>query len=540
MRRGQDRLQAGCLGRCPDDPVMICLGDRAEIERALMPLDASYDQLMRLLSARGLEWLRQRVMDLPDPLPPDHPDMAALALAAQVAPVLSGLRGHPSPLEDIVARRLATPLVLTAAGRFLDSRSADDAGLVLAGRLIAPDQPLWRLAMSALADDPQATPADRLAAGAGRDPSAMAEAEALLTSQDPTIQPDALDDGPAVAAKQAEAINRMAWLLMQLYGFGASRPKFSHPRVYGTVFTRLLDCADWARRHGSITAMAQCAYCLRLIDPDHDIAPLIAEIIANQRPDGSFPAQAGNSSRDQDLATGAMPTLMALAALNLAAWGRWRGPRPDTARDRPFGACRDLFTAAMLPRFEGWASKASPALRLDLAAALSRATGENWFLRFGLNGTAPSRAQLSRLARRLFGDAYAARHARRTLRLDRHWPHDLEQTADSGPALRWLRGAPVALHQHGPFALLDQPLGKDTPEAGHVTGFDQHCQQALAHHPALASPGWRAAARHHARQALAVIEDGRSLTASEALAHLDRLCVIAQLTEGGASVAAAA
>lgn len=486
-----------------------------------MPLDASYDQLMRLLSARGLEWFRQRVMDLPDPLPADHPDIAALALAGRMAPVLSGLRGHVSPLEDIVTRRLGLPLILAASARTLEGDSCPRlAGVVLAGGLLAADQPLWRLAMAALADDMSGAPADRLAAGARADEALVAEAEAVICCH-----------GPVDAA----GIDRLSGVLMQLYAFGAARPQFSHPRIYGTAFARLLRCADWAGREGSIIAMAQTAYCLRLIDADHDIAPLIAEIIANQRPDGSFPAEASHCARDQDLLAGAWPTLMALAALNLAAWKRWRGPRPDAGRERPFSSCRDHVAAALAPQFAVWAQDATPAMRLTLAAVLTRASGENWFLRMGLRRVAPSRAQLIGLSARLFGDPYAARHARQALNLQRHWPHDLEQ-GSPGDALRWLRGAPVALRLQGPFA----PPDADSVGAGGCEAFDRSCQAALAGYPAAISPAWRASARHHARLAIAAMDAPARLSPAEALEHLHRLCLIAHIVEGDSAMAAAA
>lgn len=466
-----------------------------------MPLDATYDQLMRLLSARGLEWIRQRVTDLPDPLDLDHHAVAALALAGRLAPVLSGLRGHPSPLEEIVRRRLAAPLAIAGATASLDGDPRPHlAGLVLAGRSVAAGHAVWQLALAGLAEDEATAPADRLAAGCRLDGALRDRAEAIITRPLP---------GEAVTRGQ---IDEFARLLMQLYEFGAARPHFSRPHVYGEAFGKLLHLADWARRKGAIAAMAQIAFCLRLIDPDHDIADLVAEIIAHQRPDGSFPAEAGHSTRDQDLDSGIHPTLMALLALNIATWRRWRGPVP--AREeagRPLGASRDLFAAVMAPQFEAWANNGPASLRLRLAAAMCRATSENWFLRYGLGRLAPSRAQLLDLSRGLFGDAYAARHARTTLDLAPHWPHDLEGEA-CGPALRWLRGAPV-------------DLGRATTLA-----------EANRDH----APMTRVEARREARDALRALDRCDDMGAEEALARLERLCLLARQFEGEAALAAAA
>lgn len=493
-----------------------------------MPLDATYDQLMRLLSARGLEWFRQRVGDLPDPLPSDHSALPALAAAGRIAPALSGLRGHMSPLEEIVRRRLSFSLVLEASERLLDEAHDDDtAALVLAGYPTgAQEAALWQLAMSALADTPEAALVDRIAA-AGRPCRAMlAEVEGIICAPMPseTITEDRIDG--------------FARLVMQLYGFGATRPQFSHARIYGEVFTRLLRLADWAQRRGAVTAMAQTAFCLRLIDPDHDISPLIAEIISCQRPDGSFPCRAGHSTRDQELADGAWPTLMALAALNIAAWRRWRGPRPQIGHDRPLTNCRDHFAAALAPRAEGWAARLTATRRLELAAGMSRATGENWFARLQLRRIAPGRDQLLTLARQVFGDAYAARHARQTLDLDRHWPDEHEQGGDAR-AFRWLRGAAVAFP--AATASCDELTSGELAERGAARGFDQLCREALDRPQAASARCWRAAARRHAREALRALDrPGAPVKLSEALAHLDRLCLMAQLFEGEHALAAAA
>ncbi|MBU3030977.1 hypothetical protein [Paracoccus marinaquae] len=486
-----------------------------------MPLDATYDQLMRVLSSRGLEWLRQHVMDLPDPLPADHPALGALALGARIAPVLSGLRGCPSPLEDIVTRRLARPHVRQAAGALLDGDDrTDQAVLVGAGHLIAGDDPVWQLACLALAGDPRIDLLDRLAATGKPDAATTAEAEAIIC--DP-IPEEMLNE---------ERTDRFMRTLMQLYCHGAHRPQFSHPRIYGDAFAKLLRIADWARNNGQVTSMAQAAYCLRLIDPDHDITSLLAEIISNQRPDGSFPRKAGYSTQDQDLDSGVWPTLMALAALNLAAWRRWRGPHPQVAPARPFTACRDFFTTTLTERFAVWATQGPKDQRLMLAACMSRATGENWFLRAGLRRAEPGREVLLTLARQAFTDPYTAHHARNTLNVDRHWPHDLE-SGEHGPALRWLRGAAVTIQRR-------QPPDPRNIDLACPEGFNRYCREALGCPPGTASIALRLAACRHARRALVALERQDRLSPEEALEHLDRLCLMAQLFEGDAAQTAAA
>ncbi len=151
-------------------------------------MDGSWDQLMRLLSNRGLEWLRQRIMALPDPCPLDHPDIGALALVGQIAPVLSGLRGRISPIEVIVLRRLTPDLVRQGALRVLDG-ARDDAlvRLTLAGGLVAQMDPLWQLACEALADDPALPLPHRLALS--DDPVLLAQAEAVLNHAPTSITP---------------------------------------------------------------------------------------------------------------------------------------------------------------------------------------------------------------------------------------------------------------------------------------------------------------------------------------------------------------
>ncbi|MDB6177610.1 hypothetical protein PAF17_08790 [Paracoccus sp. Z330] len=488
-----------------------------------MPFDASYEQLMRLLATRGLEWLRQQVLALPDPVPDDHPSVAQLALMSRIAPVLSGLRGHVSPLEDIVSRRLTSQLVQRAANRYL-SGDTDRATVscVLGGRIVAGDDPIWQLAVHAIAAGSGASPVDRLAAGATADGALLATIEADLCHPIPN---ETLTDAK---------IDSFAFQVMQLYQFGATRPKFSNPRVYGNVFTKLVASGEWAMRNGRLTSMCQIAYCLRLIDPDHDISDLIADIISHQRPDGSFPRSSGYSTQDQDLATGTWPTLMALAVLNFTAWQKWRGPRPDHSTIRPFTTSRNSYAAAIAPLGKEWAAKANTGLRLKLACGLTRATGENWFSRLGLKGLAPNRTQILSIATQLFGDVFAARNARDTLQLHRHWPADLEAGEDAA-ILRWLRGAPVMLAQDD-----RQPAQCPTRSTVGDDDFDRMCLSHAKLATTIPDAALKAEGLRHAWQALVLMEQDDGPHLHDAIDQLERLNRLVQIFESEAPLSAAA
>ncbi|MBM3606715.1 MAG: hypothetical protein FJX25_19025, partial [Alphaproteobacteria bacterium] len=175
-------------------------------------MDGSLEQLMRLLANRGLEWLRQRIMDLPDPCPLDHPDVGALALAARVAPVLSGMLGRISPLEVIVLRRVTPDLLRAGAVRVLDGdRTTAMRDLVLAGGLVARADPLWQLACNVLAEDPVLPLAEHLALS--EDPDLLTRAEALVTTL------------PAKWQITSGHVETVTDVVMQLYRHGACRPR---------------------------------------------------------------------------------------------------------------------------------------------------------------------------------------------------------------------------------------------------------------------------------------------------------------------------
>lgn len=482
-----------------------------------MPLDSSYEQLMRLLSARGLDWLRQRITDLPDPVTADDTSIDALALTARLAPALSGLRGHKSPLEDIAARRLSRQVVCDAADAVLSgSGSGEQRGLVLAGRLVAGDHPLWQLAVLALAQDRDLPLADRLAASQGADPHMLSEAEEVISAPVPE------------EALTASKVGRFACVLIQLYRFGADRPCFSHARIYGAAHANALRFAEWARRQRHVTAMSQMAFCLRLIDPDHDLSDLMAEVIASQRPDGSFPEKAGFSTRDQGLEEGVRPTLASLAALHMAGWRGWSGTR-EVAPARPLHGCRDLFAATIRENVEIWFSGQPREDGLRMAAVMTRATGENWFHRGGFQGYSPDAGELQALAAEVFGAAHAARHARDTLNLTA-WPADWKNDA----RLRWLRGATLILKPAESWCDRAGEMLADTDR------FDETCLALLACQPVEPAAALVKTARLHARNALAAARRPEELTPAQASAYLGRLCRIAQLFEADPRLQAAA
>ncbi|SNT68907.1 hypothetical protein [Paracoccus seriniphilus] len=484
-----------------------------------MPYDASYEQLMRLLATRGLEWLRKQVLELPDPLPADHPAVPHLSFIARIAPVLSGLRGHVSPLEDIVSRRLSRDIVRHAAKRYLAGNfNYTTIGCIIGGRIIAGDEPVWQLAVHAIASDRGVAPVDRLAAGAEASGDLLKEIEIDLCRPVPT---EILTES---------IVDRFAFQIMQVYQFGASRPKFSHPRVYGELFSKLTQFKEWATRNSRLSAMCQIAYCLRLIDPDHDISDLLADVIAHQRPDGSFPRKAGYSTRDQGLEAGTWPTLMALTVLNFTAWRKWRGPRPDLSAIRPFTTSRASYAAAIAGYGKAWANKANSGLRLKLACGLSRATGENWFAQLGLRGFTPNRRQVLSLAGELYGDIYAARDARHTLNLARNWPSEME-TGEYADMLRWLRGAPVELSYQ---------LNSPQQPSEEPVDFDVQCRNlaAIAQEPpdsALKTEGLR-----QAWQALMLLEQDGDPEPDDAVLHLERLNRLVQIFESAPLLSAAA
>lgn len=465
------------------------------------PLDASYDRLLTMLANRGVEWLRQHVEALPDPLPWEHPAVPHLSTAAWIGEILSGLRGRISPLQVIVARRLS-PAILTQATRQVaelgGAAPPEAIQSLFAAQALAADDPRYHLARQILISDAQCDLAERLAIEDQPADDLIREAEAFVATP-----------MPQQAVTQAY-LDQFALILMRLYGFGARRPRFSHPRVFGQIHANCLSHAEWAQKTRSLTATVQMAFCLLLIDPDHDISPMLAEVIPYQRPDGSFPPRSAYSTESQALHDGAWATLMTVAALHMATYRRWNasGTRAPCC---PMRRCRDMASDLLVQRAtpEGLADLPDAA-RLDVAASLSVATGEDWFTRTGLAGLAPRPDDILRVAPALFGSFTAARHARAALALSEVWSYPALAGAMGAPdamgqSLNWLRGTAVTLDR-APDAAAMQAWDEAARRQDDVQ-FKDFCTRALTCLPATPTPAMRAQACRMMLRDLAVIED---------------------------------
>ena len=295
---------------------MVMVNDLRKVYH--MTLDTPYDQMMHILSARGLEWVRRHVDALPDPLPAGHDAVAPLSQAARLAPVCSGLRGSVSPLEIFVRRRLDDRLVAEvcdlirrkgAEPEICDTLAAAQ-GLGLGGGA------LYR-AIRDFCDRDDLDLAAQLALQTRPAPPLLTAAEEWLCRP---------LSAAALTADRADLFGR---LVMQIYGFGAQRPKLSTARAYGEIFENCLRIADWALRRKDLTVLARIIYCICLIDPDHDVGPWLSDIVASQRPDGSFPDRTGFGTQDQDFAVAGRSTIAAVAALHMVRYRRWHKPPPD-------------------------------------------------------------------------------------------------------------------------------------------------------------------------------------------------------------------
>ncbi|WP_207100619.1 hypothetical protein [Paracoccus shandongensis] len=271
-----------------------------------MPHDLAYKQLLTLINARSQQWLRNRIELWPLLSAPGDPHLADLAEITVAAHICSGLRGSPAPLQTFIRSRFTPEFTRD----FLDSQPGRGSGSGAAFLRLLPQAELARVHL------PEASLIERLALSGPSDAGLLAEAEAALRSPIP-------DERLA-----EEDIDHYAHLLMLCYRFGAERARFANARTYGDAFANCLRFAAWAERKGRLTPLAQMCYCLCLIDPDHDVAPLLADLIASQRPDGSFPARIGFGTADQDQ-TAMRPTLAALVALHMAVHRRWHHPRPS-------------------------------------------------------------------------------------------------------------------------------------------------------------------------------------------------------------------
>lgn len=404
-----------------------------------MALDATYDHLLRLLANRGLGWLREQIQALPPRLAPNHPAVPPLSMAARLAPVLSGLRGTASPLESIVAQRFDAVLAarVTAALWRKDADSDRLAPLLAGAGPVAHQQPLWQLARQYLATRPLRDLAERLELARSLDPAQpdaalIAETEAFLSRPVSELELTHFH------------IDLFYRVLTGLYHFGAERPRILSPRIFGKAFDNCLHFLKWAQANNNLTAIAQVATCLRLIDPDHDMGEILADVIPYQRPDGSFPPRCGWSDQPQDLASGALPTLVVVGALHLITYRRWQARLPQLAQPQPIHACCDQVAARVIQRLPE--VRALPlSQRLFAAASISRATGRDGFRMLGLQGHAPGRADMQELAWQLASFPEAARHAQQTLSMDAPLREMLAQQAQGPQAGGDPRPATAAL-----------------------------------------------------------------------------------------------
>ncbi|WP_282602205.1 hypothetical protein [Paracoccus sp. PARArs4] len=264
---------------------------------------------MRLLAGRGLEWLRRHIMDLPDPCPADHPALPALAATGRLAPMLSALRGRPSPLEALVSRRLHPDLLRDAALRVIEG--ARDRTTLLLMQAGAQDTQPWLLACERLASDTALPLPDRLPFAADRD--LFPEAERLL--------------------EHADAETSLT-LMLHLWRFGTARPQLSDRWAVTRIHDRLQWLLQEASDRRDTTDLASTIVSLALIDPGFDPGRHAADLIASQRSDGSFGARLGEGTLDQSLRDGATPTLAAIHALHAMGWRRGQAgvPAPHPGR----------------------------------------------------------------------------------------------------------------------------------------------------------------------------------------------------------------
>lgn len=274
-----------------------------------MSQDFAYKQLLTLITARSQQWLRNRIDLMPQPAVQDAQidDLAEIAVAAHIC---TGLRGTEAPLQVFIRNRFTREFTNLFIARFQgDAAEGEYRGGALLQCL--PSDRRIRITASGILPL-----ADRLASSDTPDALLWAEVEETLRR---SIPDDMLDD---------RTIESYAHVLALAYRFGAERPRFASPCAYGDAFANCLRLADWAQRHGKLLPLVQMIFCLCLIDPDHDVMPMLADVIASQRPDGSFPARIGFGTADQDNAA-LRPTLATVVALHMAIHRRWRAPRPN-------------------------------------------------------------------------------------------------------------------------------------------------------------------------------------------------------------------
>lgn len=272
-----------------------------------MPQNHAYKQLLTLISARSQQWIRNQAELLPvDAVTDEH--IQSLSEIAVTAFICTSLRGHDVPVKTFIESRITPEFVGQFIGRFEEMGIGALSGGYSFLRCISPDdrqklavRNLPLNAMLALSDMP--------------DQELLERVEAELRRPVPYEQTN------------EQLIESYAELLALCYSFGNQRPRFSNPGVYGDAYANCLRFADWAQEKGRLLPLVQMIYCLCLIDPDFDAMPLLSDVIASQRPDGSFPERIGFGSADQD-GRALRPTLGTLVALHMVIYGQRRSPGP--------------------------------------------------------------------------------------------------------------------------------------------------------------------------------------------------------------------
>lgn len=273
-----------------------------------MSQNPAYKQLLTLIVARSQQWLRTRLDRMPAAPRTGDPAVAELAEIAVAANICSGLRGTEVPLETFLRSRFTPAFIAELVLDFQDHPSTGGYPGAALFRFLPPPEVM-------LIDSRGRALPDRLALSDPASRELLDEAELFLCR---SVPDECLTE---------DIVDGYARVLALCYRFGAERPRFASARTYGEAFATCLRLADWAQRKGRLRPLAQMCLCLCLIDPDHDASPMLADIIASQRPDGSFPARLGFGTADQD-STALRPTLATLVTLHLAVYGRGRSPGP--------------------------------------------------------------------------------------------------------------------------------------------------------------------------------------------------------------------
>lgn len=268
--------------------------------------DSAYAQLLNLIAARGQQWLRNRI-ELMASGPESLDRLADIAIAAHVC---TGLRGAETPLRTFLRSRISDDEFDNLLGRYQNNK-LNFANFGDVAFVAASDD----FCSSTLASDVQTTAVSPAMTGK---PKALLPEQAEAFLRQP-IPDDRLDEG---------MIDTYATVLSLAYRFGAERPRFASARSYGDAFANCLRLADWAQRKGKLLPLVQMIFCLCLIDPDHDVREMLADVISSQRPDGSFPARIGFGTADQE-DEALRPTLATVVALHMAIHRCWRTPRPN-------------------------------------------------------------------------------------------------------------------------------------------------------------------------------------------------------------------